>query len=127
MKRVLFICGKARMRSPTAADLARDRWGIEADFAGLSNDADEKLSTEQVAWAEAIFVMERRQKARLSTRFGPALRGKRVAVLDVPDRFGYMEPALVALLIRRLERHLGSPGRPATGDAAWRRTASPAI
>jgi len=44
MTNALFICGKARMRSTTAADISA-RWdGIEADFAGLSNDADEHLS-----------------------------------------------------------------------------------
>ena len=107
MTRTLFICGKARIRSPTAADFARERWGIETDFAGLSNDADEKLSQEQIAWADVIFVMQRRQRARLNALFGPALRGRKLVVLDVPDRFGYMDDDLVALLEQRLERHFG--------------------
>lgn len=109
MTRALFVCGKARMRSPTAADIAREHWGIETDFAGLSNDADEQLSAEQIAWADTVFVMERRHKARLTDRFGHALRAKKLVVLDVPDRFGYMEAGLVALLKKRLEGHLGPP------------------
>ncbi|HCQ64910.1 MAG TPA: phosphotyrosine protein phosphatase [Rhodobacteraceae bacterium] len=107
MTRALFICGKARMRSPTAADVARERWGIETDFAGLSNDADEKLSQEQIAWADVVLVMERRQRARLNALFGAALRGRKVVVLDIPDRFGYMDENLVALLEQRLGKHFG--------------------
>jgi predicted protein tyrosine phosphatase len=41
MLRALFLCGKARIRSPTAADLAARLGGMEVDFAGLSEDADE--------------------------------------------------------------------------------------
>jgi predicted protein tyrosine phosphatase len=96
--KALFLCGKARMRSPTAAALAAKWPGIETDFAGLSHDADERLSLEQVEWADILFVMERRQAKRLQSLFPAALRGKRVVVLNIPDRFAYGEPALVALL-----------------------------
>ena len=102
MTRVLFICGKARMRSPTAADLVAAWPGIEADFAGLSKDADEKLSLEYILWADRIFVMERRQMARLKALFGAELRDKRVSCLNIPDRFAYMALDLVALLEARL-------------------------
>lgn len=108
MTRALFICGKARMRSPTAVDIAVQKWGIKADFAGLSNDADEKLSLEQIEWADIILVMERRQLARLKSGFGPALKGKKTASLNIPDRYQFMEPALVDLLIQRLRTHLGA-------------------
>jgi len=52
------------MRSPTAADVARECWGIETDFAGLSADAGETLSSEQIARAEVVLVMDRRKRAR---------------------------------------------------------------
>jgi len=98
----LFICGKARMRSPTAADIAMLWDGIKADFAGLSNDADEHLSVEQIEWATVIFVMERKQRARLSKLFGTALKGKRIICLNVPDNYEYMQAELVALLTPKL-------------------------
>ena len=101
------MCGKARKRSPTAADIAARHAGVESDFAGLSADADERLTAEQIAWSELIVVMERAQLTRLKRQFGRALRGKRIACLNVPDRFEYMEPALVRLLepkVRRLLR-----------------------
>jgi len=49
MANILFICGKARKRSPTAAAVAAERLGTPTDFAGLSADADEHVSTEQLA------------------------------------------------------------------------------
>lgn len=107
MHHVLFLCGKARMRSPTAADIVSGWTGFAADFAGLSNDADEKLSAEQLEWADTVIVMEQRQKRALQSRFGTHLRDKRIVVLDVPDRFAYMDPALVDLITPRLERVLG--------------------
>lgn len=106
MIKALFICGKARMRSPTAADIAAQWVNIQADFAGLSNDADERLSVEQINWATVIFVMEHRQKSRLSQMFGVELKGKRVICLNVLDKYAYMQPELVALLTPKLASHL---------------------
>ncbi len=101
MTNALFICGKARMRSPTAADIVLG-WGGKADFAGLSHDADEKVSSEHIEWADVIYVMEARQKKRLSGAFGPLLKNIRVVSLGVPDTYAYMQPELVALLTRKL-------------------------
>jgi len=111
--RVLFVCGKARMRSPTAADIVSGWEGIEADFAGLSNDADERISSEHVDWSDLIVVMEARQRKRLLQLFGTRLARKRVVILDVPDRFGYMDPELVDLISPRLRDLLRPRGEPA--------------
>jgi predicted protein tyrosine phosphatase len=107
MSRVLFVCGKARMRSPTGADIVAGWDGFQADFAGLSNDADEKLSSEHVKWADVICVMEQRQRKRIVLLFGPILGAKRIVVLGVPDRYSYMDPDLVSLLTPKLRSILG--------------------
>ena len=96
------------MRSPTAADIATAWEGVSADFAGLSKDADEQLSAEHVQWADVIMVMEARQKNRLTSLYGAHLKNTRLVVLNVPDRFEYMDPDLVALLTPKL-RHLLNP------------------
>lgn len=80
--------------------------GVEADFAGLSPDADEPLEPELIDWADVVFVMERRQAKRLKALFGPRLRGRRVVVLDVPDRYEAFAPALEARLLPRLRAAL---------------------
>ncbi len=102
MTNVLFICGKARMRSPTAAHVATQLFEVEADFAGLSRDADEPLTVEHLEWAEVVAVMERRQLSRLKTLHGATPEGTRVVCLGIPDNFDFMQPELVRLLEAKL-------------------------
>lgn len=106
MKRILFLCSRNRLRSPTAQDLFCDHPGIEVDSAGLSPDAEVVLSEEQVEWADLILVMEKVHRERLHRRFGPLLKGKKVAVLGIPDDYGYMDPALVERLQSSCSRYL---------------------
>ena len=37
----------------------------------------------------------------MKPRHGAHLRGKRVVCLDIPDRYDYMQPELVELLLRK--------------------------
>jgi predicted protein tyrosine phosphatase len=101
-KRVLFLCSRHRLRSPTAAAVFGSRPDIEVDSAGLADDADSPLDAEQVAWAELIVVMEDRHLRLLRRRFGRWLAGKRVVSVDIPDRYDFMQPELIALLERRV-------------------------
>lgn len=98
MTRVLFICGRARSRSPTAAQVFADMPGISTDFGGISRDSDDALSRDQLDWADLIIVMEERHRVRLSDRFGAAISGRQVVCLGVRDRYSYMQPELIALL-----------------------------
>lgn len=102
VSQILFICGKARKRSPTAAAVASGFPGVTTDFAGLSNDADDRLSAEHIEWADTIAVMERAQLSRLKRQFGLLTKDKRIICLDIPDRYDFMQPELVALLSRKL-------------------------
>lgn len=101
----LFICGKAKMRSPTAAQITASWPGITTDYAGLSRDADECLSPEQLADADTIFVMDRQQSRRLHNKFEPFLRHKKIITLGIPDTYKFMEPALVSRLSQLLQRY----------------------
>jgi len=42
--------------------------------------------------------MEKRHKAKLSAQFKPHLKDKKVVCLNIPDKYKFMEPALVTLL-----------------------------
>ena len=106
MKRLLFLCSQNKLRSPTAADLFADYEGVETDSAGLNNDALVTLSVEQIAWANLILVMESAHKTRLNRKFKRELAGKRVAVLDIPDDYEYMDKDLVELLKARCAIYL---------------------
>ena len=105
-RNVLFICGKARLRSPTAEQVFTDWPGIETASAGTGNDADCQVSAELIAWADTVLVMESTHRAKIAARFQPQLRGKRVAVLGIPDRYAYMAPELVQLLLQTVPRFL---------------------
>lgn len=106
MTRALFICSRNRLRSPTAEEIFSRRLGVEADSAGLAPDAITVVSDEQIAWAEIIFVMERAHKVKLSKRFGSRLNGKRVICLDIPDKYSFMQPELIAVLEQKVGRFL---------------------
>ena len=106
MRRVLFVCGRNRLRSPTAEQLFAAHPGIECASAGLSPDAETPLAPELIEWADLILVMEPGQQAKLRRRFAPQLRGKRVACLRIPDRYEFMDPALVTLLRSRMRPFL---------------------
>jgi predicted protein tyrosine phosphatase len=96
--RVLFICGKARARSPTAAQIFAGRDGVQTDFGGISRDADDALSADQIDWADVIMVMERRHAERMRDRFGWQMDGKRMVTLGIRDRYSFMQPELVSEL-----------------------------
>lgn len=102
MKNVLFICGKAKQRSPTAAQIFADQF--ETDAAGLSDDADVPLCREQVEWATHLVVMEKSQIARLRRKFSKLVSGKRIICLDIADKYEFMQPELIELLENRMTR-----------------------
>ncbi|WP_367848102.1 low molecular weight protein tyrosine phosphatase family protein [Rhodoferax sp. WC2427] len=107
MPRVLFICSRNRLRSPTAEQFFSTVPGVETDSAGLAPDAECPLSADQVEWADIIFVMEKRHRTQLTQRFKRHLSGKKVVCLDIPDNYQFMQSELVALLGKRVAGHLG--------------------
>lgn len=107
MKKLLFICSRNRLRSPTAEAVFSEYAGLEVDSAGLERDAEMPLSSEAVAWADLIFVMEKSHHRKLSQRFQPWLKGKKIICLNIPDEYEFMQPELVAQLKRKVLPLLG--------------------
>jgi predicted protein tyrosine phosphatase len=85
MKRLLFICSANKLRSPTAEHIFSTWLDVETDSAGLNADAEQQLSTEQLEWADIIFVMEKAHGNKLTKKFRKFLKNKRVICLDIPD------------------------------------------
>lgn len=98
MKKVLFICGRNKRRSPTAEAIFAEFPGVEVDSAGLSDDSVSPLDADLIAWADVIFVMERNHLGRLKSRYGRHLKASRLVCLDIPDKYEYMDARLIALL-----------------------------
>lgn len=108
MKKLLFVCSQNRLRSPTAEHVFASRDDVEVASAGLNKGADVELSSELIEWADIIFVMEKTHRRKLSKKFQPQLKNKRLICLDIPDDYEYMEPALIDLLERKVGNLLGS-------------------
>jgi predicted protein tyrosine phosphatase len=119
MTNILFVCSANRLRSPTAEQVFSTWPGVETDSAGISSGASVLLSTEQVDWADIIFVMEKTHRNKLTRRFRHHLKNKRVICLDIPDDYEFMDPILVRSLESRVSRFLPRaepPAREESGD-----------
>lgn len=95
VKNLLFVCSRNQWRSPTAEALWRRRAGFNARSAGTSPNARKRVSAADVQWANLIFVMEKKHKARLQSEFGRLMEFKTVYVLDIPDEYQFMDQELI--------------------------------
>ena len=102
MQKILFICSQNKLRSPTAEQVFSETPGLEVLSAGTNNDAVTPLSSELIEWADKIFVMENTHWQKLQKRFRSSLNGKKIICLGIPDDFSYMDPALVAILKKKV-------------------------
>jgi predicted protein tyrosine phosphatase len=107
---LLFVCGKNRLRSPTAEAVFSAYTGLEVDSAGIDRDAEVAVGMEAIEWADVIFVMEKTHQRKLRDKFksNPALHQKRIICLDIPDNYAYMQPELVELLQQKVLPLLGN-------------------
>ena len=105
--RVLFVCSRNRLRSPTAEAVVAGWPGVAALSAGTAPDAEAPVSADLVAWADVVVAFEPRHRRHPGRRFGPLLRDRRLVTLGVPDAYAFMDPALVRLHRDRLPDVLG--------------------
>lgn len=103
---ILFVCGRNQWRSPTAEAVFAAYDGFEVDSAGVDRDAVVAVSAENLGWADIVFVMEKNHRTKLQRQFQKALSGKRIICLEIPDRYGFMDPVLVELLEQKVPAHL---------------------
>jgi predicted protein tyrosine phosphatase len=97
----LFICSRNQWRSPTAEHIWRDSSDINVRSRGLSSKAKRVLVDGDVTWADVIFVMERRHRGMLLSRFDSLVDRGRLHVLDIPDEYRFLDPELVDQLRAR--------------------------
>lgn len=105
---LLFVCSECRLRSPTAEAVFSEYDGLEALAAGTNHDAETPLTGDLIEWADLILVMESTHRNKINKKFGALLRGKRLVLLNIPDKYHYMQAELVQLLKARVEKHLSN-------------------
>lgn len=106
MVNVLFICSQNRLRSPTAEQVFAYWPGVETASAGINHDAQVPVCLELLEWADLILVMEPRHRSKLSSKFKPHLRDKKIICLNIPDDFEFMAPELIEILRKQVPQFL---------------------
>ena len=103
---LLFICSHNKWRSPTAEALFDQHPHYVARSAGTEAGARVRVTAGLLGWADIIFVMERRHADRLQAKFAEELRGKKLIVLRIPDKYQRNDPRLIAVLQEQLPKYL---------------------
>jgi predicted protein tyrosine phosphatase len=98
-KRVLFVCSGGMLRSATAAQWAATVLDWNTRSCGTLECALPPPHANLIEWAQVIYCMEPHHRDALAYKFPWAL--DKMEVLDIPDRFEYRHPELVAWLETR--------------------------
>jgi predicted protein tyrosine phosphatase len=108
-KKVLFVCAQNRIRSYTAEKMFASSQIYDVKSRGTAKDARVKLTESDLRWADAVFVMEKNHKNRISKDFRSAITGKKIVCLFIEDIYDPMEARLIAVLRQKLAPHLLLP------------------
>ena len=106
MKKLLFVCSENRLRSPTAEAVFSEYEGVEAIGAGTNADSETPVSGDLIEWADIILVMEKAHKTKISQKFQALLKGKKLVLLNIPDKYLYMQTELIEVLKAKVAKVL---------------------
>ena len=106
MKKILFVCSQNRLRSPTAEAVFSEYAAVEAIGAGTNSDSATPVSGDLIEWADVVLVMEKSHRNKISKKFKEQLKGKKLAVLEIPDIYECMDPELIKLLKVKVPRYV---------------------
>jgi predicted protein tyrosine phosphatase len=102
----LFLCVATLLWSPSGAQVFGDRPVFVALSAGFGKYATVPLTRELLEWADLVFVMEKRQRNIIHSRFDEIYKHKRIICLYIPDEFELMDPELIELLEAKVTPYL---------------------
>lgn len=77
--------------------------------AGTNADCETPVSGDLIEWADVVLVMERSHRNKVAQKFRALLKGKKLAVLEIPDKFEFMDPVLVETLRNRVPQYVRFP------------------
>lgn len=105
---VLFVCSMNQWRSPTAEKIYSKEPFINVRSAGTSSKARRHVSLNDLKWADIVIAMESKHKQRLQADYRQAMRGCEVHVLEIEDRYKFMDPELIEELKFAIDPILGA-------------------
>jgi predicted protein tyrosine phosphatase len=103
---ILVVCGRNKKRSRTAEHIFKNDPRFNIRSAGLSPKSDRKISQQDLSWADLVFVMETKQRAKIRDLY-PHLELPSIKVLHIPDDYEFMDDELVGLLTEKMNAGLG--------------------
>lgn len=103
---ILFVCSRNQWRSPTAEAIYKNTPAVNVKSAGTEPSARVKLTAKNIAWADIIFVMEKRHKQRMMEKFLTETQQKQIVVLDIPDEYGFMDEELIEEIKTKVDSYL---------------------
>lgn len=94
-KKVLFVCSMGILRSATGARLYARKYNTRS--AGTYADALIRVTPLLLNWADEIVFVNRDNFESVSAvkSYVAEMAGKSVKVLDIPDQYEHMHPALI--------------------------------
>lgn len=98
--KLLFVCSRNRLRSPTAEAVFAAYDGLEVRSGGTAKDAEYRVGTDDLEWADLVLVMERHHAKTLRAMFPK--HQARVVVLGIQDEYALMQKELVTLLEQKV-------------------------
>jgi len=67
------------------------------------------VTNELLSWADMVFVMEEKDQRALTEGFTATMFGRRIIVLDIPDRYDFMDEELILMLKTTVAPYLEEP------------------
>lgn len=103
---ILFVCRANLQRSPTAEDIVKRRAGSEMKVksAGISTNANTRITAELLEWADYIYVMMEGIKKRIRSEFPNPAEEDKIKVLGIKDRYIRGEERLKRRLLQEFSR-----------------------
>lgn len=102
-KKILFVCLMNQDRSKTAEIIYKNHPDLLVKSAGVSEYANTLLTAELIEWANIIFVMEEYQKERIQSNYAKYLTHTKIFVLDIENKYFFMQPQLMSLLKQKID------------------------
>ncbi|MDG1333359.1 MAG: hypothetical protein P8P74_13570 [Crocinitomicaceae bacterium] len=101
--KILFVCTINRMRSLTAHEIFKSDTRFDVQSAGTAIDAQNRISKENLEWADYILVMERAHRNKIRSEYPKIYESKRILCMYIEDNYDYKDPYLIELLKGKFE------------------------
>lgn len=102
---ILFVCGRNRLRSPTAEVIFRNDTRFYSRSAGISSKSKHNITSNDLEWADLVLVMEGKYKSHILGKFRD-LQLPQIEDLDIPDEYEFMDKDLIELIKKGTEQSL---------------------